>query len=66
MDSSKKGRHEVERLYRNIFEFSPPDVKGVPDEVLYDFTIKALIRGTPVTAEELHEWVRLQTDNLTS
>jgi hypothetical protein len=66
VDSSKKGRHEVERLYRNIFEFSPPDVKGVPDEVLYDFTIKALIRGTPVTAEELHEWVRLQTGNLTS
>ena len=66
MDSSKKGRHEVERLYRNIFEFSPPDVKGVPEDVLYDYTIKALIRGTPVTAEELHEWVRLQTDNLTS
>ncbi|ACU89443.1 hypothetical protein Dbac_1345 [Desulfomicrobium baculatum DSM 4028] len=66
MNSSGKGRHEVERLYRNIFDFSPPDVKGVPEEVLYDFTIKALIRGTPVTAEELHEWVRLQTDNLTS
>ena len=66
MYSPKKGRHEVERLYRNIFEFSPPDVKGVPEEVLYDYTIKALIRGTPVTAEELHEWVRLQTDNLTS
>jgi len=56
----------VERLYRNIFEFSPPDVKGVPEEVLYDFTIKALLRGTPITVEELQEWVRLQTGNLAS
>ena len=66
MGSSGKGRHEVERLYRNIFEFSPPDVKGVPEEVLYDFTIKALLRGTPITVEELQEWVRLQTGNLAS
>jgi hypothetical protein len=64
--SSGKERHEVERLYRNIFEFSPPDVKGVPEDVLYDFAIKALVRGTPITAEELQEWVRLQTGNPTS
>lgn len=64
VNSSGKGRHEVERLYRNTFEFSPPNVKGVPEEVLHDFKLKALLRGTPVTEEELLEWVRLQAGDL--
>ncbi|MBE1427368.1 hypothetical protein H4684_004062 [Desulfomicrobium macestii] len=59
MDSTAKGRFEVARMYRDIFGISLPEVENILAEKLYDLALKAMMRGTPITEDELQEGLHL-------
>lgn len=58
MDPSAQERFEVVRLYRDTFGETLPNVTGIQAAVLHNAALRALLRGAPITDEELRECIR--------
>jgi len=47
----------IERTYRNAFGLCSPSTTDFPKEALFELGFKAILRGSPVTEEELQAWI---------
>ena len=47
----------VERAYRDVFGVCSPSITDFPKEAIYDLGLSALMRGSPITHEELQAWI---------
>ena len=61
MEPTAQAKFEVTRLYRDTFGQNLPEVKGVSSTFLHNVALKALMRGAPITEEELREFIRPDT-----
>ena len=47
----------VERANRDVFGLCSPSITDFPKDAIYELGLNALMRGSPVTAEELQAWI---------
>jgi len=57
MKATAEQRYGVERAYRDVFGLCVPSITNFPQEAVYELGLNALMRGSPVTAEELEAWI---------
>ncbi len=58
VEPTAHAKFQVLRLYRDTFGQNFPEVKGVSSTFLHNVALKALMRGTPITEEEVREFIR--------
>jgi hypothetical protein len=57
MKETLQDRYLIERAYRNAFGLCSPSTTDFPKEALFELGFKAILRGSPVTEEELQAWI---------
>jgi hypothetical protein len=61
MKATAEQRYGVERAYRDVFGRCSPSITEFPKDAIYELGLKALMRRSPVTAEELQAWISENT-----
>ena len=56
MDTEER-KFLIERTYRDAFGMCLPSILDFPSEAVFQLGIEALMRGYPVTEEELRSWI---------
>ncbi|MCB5271876.1 MAG: hypothetical protein LHW56_08535 [Candidatus Cloacimonetes bacterium] len=51
----------VERAYRDVFGRCSPSIADFPNDAIYELGLKALMRRSPVTHEELKVWISVNS-----
>ena len=57
MKATSEQIYGVERAYRDVFGLCSPSITDFPKDAIYELSLNALMRGSPVTAEELEAWI---------
>lgn len=62
MEPTMQAKFEVARLYRDTFGVNFPELKGISSTVLHNVALRALMRGAPITEEELREFLHPENE----
>ena len=57
MKATAQEIYQVSRTYRDVFGVCSPSITDFPKEAVYDLGLSALMRGSPITHEELQAWI---------
>ena len=57
MERTAQDRFMIERAYRDVFGPCKPSMTDFPKAAIYPLGMNALMRGSPVTEEELKDWI---------
>ena len=57
MKRTSSERYTIERAYRDVFGSCDPSIADFPIDAIYPLGLNALMRGAPVTREELQAWI---------
>jgi hypothetical protein len=65
MKKTPSERYTIERAYRDVFGVCQPSITDFPKDAIYPLGLNALMRGTPVTREELQAWMAQNPSSVT-
>jgi hypothetical protein len=57
MKATAEQIYGVERAYRDVFGRCSPSITDFPKDAIYELGLKAMMRRSPVTHEELQAWI---------
>ncbi|NCC04434.1 MAG: hypothetical protein EOM37_10415 [Proteobacteria bacterium] len=61
MKATAHDRYTIERAYRDVFGLSEPSTSSFPEDAVYPLCLNALMRSSPVTEDELQDWIAKNT-----